>query len=392
MAKKSEKAEAAEQGESIITSTVQKTAMGEIDTMTVAPRGETTVDTGDDEDTADKVVITDKVAAREAAESGDEKTDKNLQDDVGQKPKKKFAQTRDGRIAGLTREKNEYLRELEELRGQKAKDDEEKQELRRGKMLSDHAAVEHYADALAAKMEAAERTHKDALDAGDTEKASKASKAMAELAAKQEQVKAWKSANPLPDEKAEAAEAAERSTRKTQAEEKKSVPAPHPETQRWVAENPWFDEKAADYRPEMREEAQAFANLIETRLKRLGNAAAIGSRDYFDLIDKHMAQMFPDAYGAAADDDEEDETPKPKTPAGGIPRMNGASGVAPARSSATGRQPEPETNPNKISLNQEQREVAHALILKHPNGQPYTNREKEVAYARGLKQTTQKGA
>jgi hypothetical protein len=49
-------------------------------------------------------------------------------------------------------------------------------------------------------------------------------------------------------------------------------------------------------------------------------------------------------------------------------------------------------NPNTIRLSQEQREVAHALILKHPNGQSYTTREKEVAYAKGLRLNNRKGA
>jgi hypothetical protein len=363
--------------------------MGEIDTLTVAPRGETVVDIGEDDGTG--VQIADKVARAEQepppadGKDGDDDApdgNRNLLDDVGVKKKgKPFNKTRDGRIAELTRknsqsesEKAALLAELEELRGGK-------ESLEREKAKSDRAAVLHYADNLALKRKEVQREHKDALDAGDTEKASKAAAEMAEIAAKQAQVDAWKANNPEPKEGEPEPKAAPR-----EAEKPKQQQAPaHPETAAWIAANPWFDQAKPEFDQARREEAQAFAQLLEARLRRAGNAQAIGSRDYFDLIDRHMQE----AFGGEADDDEEEVTTQRPAP----PRMTPGSGVAPARSNATGRAAEEApANPNSVRLTAEQREVAHALILKHPNGQSYSTREKEVAYAKGLRLNNRKGA
>ena len=361
--------------------------MGEIDTMTVAPRGETVVDIGEDDGTG--VQIADKVSAREQeppppADGDDDAPEgnRNILDDVGQKKKgKPFNKTRDGRIAELTRrnsqsesEKAALLAELEELRGGMSAVEREKKK-------SDYAAVQHYADNIALKRKEAQREHKEALDAGDTEKASAAAAMMADLAAKSAQVEEWKARNGDPTAEPDAEKKPDAPKPQT-----RQVAAPPPETAAWIAANPWFDSSKPDYDASMREEAQAFAQLLEARLKRVGNAQAIGSREYFDLIDRHMQETF----GGGDDGGEEEVAPPAR---GAPPRMSQGSGVAPVRSNATGRTADDApANPNAVRLSVEQREVAHALILKHPNGTPYSTREKEVAYAKGLRLNNRKGA
>lgn len=377
----------AERGESIISSETQKTATGEIDTLTVAPRGETVVDIGDDDGAG--VQVADKVSPRESepppADGEDDAPEgnRNILDDVGQKKKAKpFNKTRDGRIAELTRDKHRsesekaaLLAELEELRGGMSAVEREKKK-------SDYAAVQHYADNIALKRKEAQREHKEALDAGDTEKASAAAALMAELAAKAAQVEDWKARNSDPTAEPDA----DAKPNAPKAPVRQAAPPPPPETAAWLAANPWFDQSKPEYDQGRREEAQAFAQLLEARLRRVGNAQAIGSREYFDLIDRHMQETF----GGAEDEGEEEAPPARPAP----PRMSQGSGVAPVRSNATGRAAEdaPPSNPNLVRLTEEQKEIAHALILKHPNGQSYSTREKEVAYARGLRVNNRKGA
>lgn len=388
--------------ESNISHTTTRTAVGDIDKITVSPKGDTQVDLEDrDEGDENGVQVTDKVAAREDREEGgdggaaDEGGDgapknKNLTDDVGQRHavKKPFRKTRDGRINELTREAREAQRTAEDYRTELEAERAKSAKLTEEKGKSDYAAVLHYRDKLKAEKSALTRQLKDAKDSADTAAESEIQSKMSTVDAELNGAENWVKSNEQPKQGAQPKEAPEPEVR---------APAkPQPvqytgETARWVSENPWFDAGSADHDPAMAEYARNYATYIETELKRVGNQKAIGTPDYFELIDKRMREVYADRFGG---DEGGDEEPPAQPQRGGLPRMQGGSNVAPARASQPGvsRQQPQGGNPNQVRLTQEQREIAHSLILKHPNGNSLTPREKEIKYAEGLRQTTRKGA
>ena len=393
MPKQSQQSEA-DRGESIVSMSTTKTAVGEIDTLTVAPKGDVEVDTGE-EGNEGGVVVTDKVAARQDAEGdggegegGEE--NRNLSDDVGQKQKpakKPFRKTRDGRINELTgrlreteRTADDYRTELEEERAKSARLEQEKKR-------SDHAAVSHWRDKLKADLASFTRELKDAKDRADTDKEAEIQAKMTETQVNLGQANGWLESNKLdgaaPTTEGEGAEPKPK-TETRQAAQPQKVEYKG-EAKRWVSENPWFEEGTADYDPVMAGEARDFATYLENRLVRVGNKAAIGSADYFELIDQHIRQAFPDRFGDEEGDGGQQDR-QAENGNGQQPARRGSQ-VAPVRgASTTVQRTEPaSTNPNRIVLSQEQREVAHALILKHPDGRPFTPKEKEIAYARGMR-------
>lgn len=390
--------------ESNISHTTTRTAIGDIDTITVSPKGDTQVDLKDgDEGDENGVQITDKVAAREDREEGgdggatDEGGDgapknKNLTDDVGQRHavKKPFRKTRDGRINELTREAREYERTAEQYRTELEAERAKNGTLAREKDTAEYAAALHYRDGLKAQKAMMTRQLKDAKDSADTAAEAEIQSKMSTVDADLSRAESWLGANADKDP-------SEKKPAKPAAEPEARAPAkPQPvqytgETARWVSENPWFDAGSTDHDPAMAEYARNYATYIETELKRVGNQKAIGTPDYFELIDKRMREVYADRFGG---DEGGDEEPAAQPQRGGLPRMQGGSNVAPARASQPGvsRQQPQGGNPNQVRLTQEQREIAHSLILKHPNGNSLTPREKEIKYAEGLRQTTRKGA
>ena len=372
-------------GESVVSMSTMKTAVGDIDTMTIAPKGETEVDIGEaDEGDQNGVQINDKVGARKEAPENDggdgdteggEEENRNLSDDVGDKPKKKpYKATRDGRINVLTgklrdseRTAEDYKRELEEERAKRTALAEEKR-------VSDYAAVMHYSDKLKADERELIRELKDAKDKADTEKEAEIQSKLSDVQGRKREAEAWVSNNKPPEvSKKEPAPAEAKTEAREQPRQKVTYQG---EAARWVKENPWFADGSPDHDPDLAAYAKNFATTLEIRLKRAGNEKGIGSKEYFDLIDNHMRQAFPDAFGDGGDDGEEEEAPPPK-----------GNGMAPVRSTgaAPAKGAQPSTNPNRVVLSQEQREVAHSLIMRHPNGTSLSAREKEIEYAKNLR-------
>lgn len=60
------------------------------------------------------------------------------------------------------------------------------------------------------------------------------------------------------------------------------------ETQEWASKNTWFNERSHDYDHALANEAHSYAKEFENNLLNSGNAHYIGSREFFDYIDKHV--------------------------------------------------------------------------------------------------------
>lgn len=132
---------------------------------------------------------------------------------------------------------------------------------------------------------------------------------------------------------------------------KPQAPQYAPETAAWMAANSWFSPSSDDYDEEMAIDARAFAQKLEARLKREGRANDIGSREYFQLIDEHLAQAYPDAFDAPA-------------PKGKMPTMKADKSVAPVARQSAPVQSQPKKS--VVKLTAEQRRIAEAVSPNLP--------------------------
>lgn len=320
------------------------------------------------------VVINDKDQQRLGAGEGEEGDGEGEDPPADRKPRKPYRKTRDGRINTITREKQEAVSEAERLKA-------ENEELKRQKAESDFAAVVNYGDKLKLDQRQLQADLKRAIEEGDTDKQAELTTQQAELAAEITRVEGWKKSNKPPV--ADDGQRQPQQQQQQRPQQQQRQPRFDDNTQAWIDSTDWFNPKSQGYEPEIAQEATAFAQILERRLHRQGKANLIGSDEYFQEIEQHVAQEFPDYFEDAGEGDGIDDDPPPRQapPA----RRPVGSRVAPATRTAVPGQRPAAGSPNQIRLSQEQREFARGLFLSHPDGRPYSAAEKEKAYALQLR-------
>ena len=260
-------------------------------------------------------------------------------------PKPKFrANQRISELARQNAEKEQRLAELErQLR--------ERDELLAAERTAQFKAVE---TGLNSELAAARRKLADAHTLGDGEAIAAATEEVARLASDLSTVRAY---NTAPQRVAPQQEQRQQQVQPAQID---------PRTKAWVDSNPWFVPSNPDYDPELAVEAQAFAKKLEIRAQREGNAAFIGSDEYFNQINEHMARTYPDLF-------ELEEAPAQKK----VPPMASRQTVAPVQRQAAAMQ-----QPKKsgvVKLTREQREFAEMMAPNLPPQQAWAQ------YARHMK-------
>jgi hypothetical protein len=122
-----------------------------------------------------------------------------------------------------------------------------------------------------------------------------------------------------------------------------------PRTQAWISESPWFVPGTPEYDPELAVEAQAFAKKLEIRSQREGKQGYIGSDEYFNQINAHMAKTYPDVF-------EYEAPPAAKK----VPTMRADKNVAPVQRQDAAMQPKQKGN--IVRLSAEQRDMAERMF------------------------------
>jgi hypothetical protein len=180
-------------------------------------------------------------------------------------------------------------------------------------------------------LEAAERGYKEAYEAGDPDLIAAAQTKIAKAALKLDKAENMK---PIPVEE-----------KKFEPQDKTPT---HPRTAKWLEDNAdWWGKD---------EEMTAAASGLDRKLQRQYGADYIGSKDYFETIDKTMRKRFPENF-TDSQSYEDDETPSKKvsepeedyTP---VRATKPASVVAPATRS---------TPPNRIRLKASEVAIARRL-------------------------------
>lgn len=276
----------------------------------------------DDEDEAEPVVAAEEPEQKPAEEDEPPKRRNRLQERVTELARR--AAEAEARAEAAERARAQYEERLNE---------------------GNAAQVGALENALKAELSATKRELIDAKTIGDYEKEVEATAKLSKLSADLSAIEAFKAGAPRQPER--------------QEQRQQEQPKVAPETSAWLAANTWFSPQAPDYDEELAAEAQGFARKLEIKLKREGKADQIGSREYFALVDEHMAKTYPDVF--------DDPTPQPTRK---MPAMSGKSNVAPVgRQTAPAQQPKKST---KVLLTADEKRLAEAISPNLPREQAWT--------------------
>lgn len=264
-------------------------------------------------------------------------------------PRKKRSENRIQELARRAQEAERRAQEAEERLKQEA-------DLRR---QSDAAMMSHYEQRLQRDFQTVQAQLKEAISVGDVDQQIELQGKMMQLQTDVQSVEAWKAQNANVNVDPEAPEAPRRQP------DPAPTPQLEPRTASWIQENTWFQPQSPDFDPEMHEEATAYAQRLERKLRREGRADEIGGDDYFAEIDQFIQTEF---YSA----------PKKATP-----RMASDNSVAPV--SRTNQPGVPAKQSKTVRLSADQRRMAVQLAesgaIRKPNGGRMTPAEAEKHYA-----------
>lgn len=300
-----------------------------------------------------------------------------VEDDVGQRQPRQNNGAR-SRINKLTREKHEATTRAEILTQENERLKSDFQKVRQSAQVSDRAALIHYETAVKGELEGARRFSIEATASGDPEKIADANIALSRAAQKQQELDSWKANQPA----APAASAAPQPQPRAETRQQPEPVQLDPALKSWIDDNPWFAAaNADDFDAEMHQEATAYATMLERKYMRQGKQDQIGTKPYFEEVNKHMRSEFPDYFG---DEPAPQPTPGRRTPPMAAPRT----GVVPAaNTNGSARADGRSVNGTKVTLSAEERKFAHtmaangALMVK---GRKATPEEAEILYGKQI--------
>ncbi len=237
------------------------------------------------------------------------------------------------RINQLFREKSQAEHEAQVLRA-------ENERLRQLSEVSNNAAMTHYDKSVKLRLERAIQLKTEALQNEDIEAQVKADVEMSRVAAQIEQLDAWKAQQASMSN--QQAYQQQQQTMQPQYEEQEPL---NEVTENWLSENTWFVPGSQDYDPDMQEEVQAFADALDRKLRRTGQADRILTDEYFDEINDYVSREF---YG---------EQPQSRVNKGNLTMkpINNRAPVAPVSRSGQTNAPQKSV---KITLTSEERDFA----------------------------------
>ncbi len=233
----------------------------------------------------------------------------------------------------------------------------------------------HYEARVTAELAAAEKAAEEAIAGGDPKTIAAANKMLAMKASEQGQIDAWKASQPKVEKKAGGEVEKPNDGDGKQVERQPMRAAPNPVRDAWIASNPWFDNRADEFDPEMQQEAVSYAQIVERRLIRQGRENEVGKKTYFEEINKHMTQEFPDVF--------QNTRRMPNMSGGGnvgvAPPVRGNGGAGGGGGSGSSI---------KIKLTAEQRDFAinnaRNGAVKGPNGEKLTDDQAVARFARKI--------
>ena len=225
------------------------------------------------------------------------------------------------------REKEAALREQQEALAVAQRILDENRKLKNVLQTGEKELISTYQSSAEMEVEKASRNYKEAYDSGDSDKLLEAQQEMIRAQLKLDKAKNFKPT--VQNEENDVQLAPQRSQN----------PQMDPKVASWVSKNPWFVDQN---KRSMRRYAEGVHEDLEARYGR----GFIGTDEYYAAIDKEVQRRFPEEFGGASTNDEEE---KPQ-------RTKPSTVVAPAKRS---------TAPKKVVLSKTQVGLAKKLGLSN---------------------------
>lgn len=225
------------------------------------------------------------------------------------------------------REKEAALREQQEALAVAQKILDENRKLKNVLQSGEKELISTYQNSAEMEVEKASRNYKEAYDSGDSDKLLEAQQEMIRAQLKLDKAKNFR---PTVQNEENDVQLAPQRTQNPQMD---------PKVASWVSKNPWFVDQN---KRSMRRYAEGVHEDLEARYGR----GFIGTDEYYAAIDKEVQRRFPEEFGNASRNDEEE---KPQ-------RTKPSTVVAPAKRS---------TAPKKVVLSKTQVGLAKKLGLSN---------------------------
>lgn len=308
--------------------------------------------------------------------------------------KKTFKRRGPKRYATLTHERDEARGYANQLQAELERERARAAELEAKANEASNVAMHSYAAKAESDLREARAFHSAAIESGDPGKITEAAERLASAKSTMDDVESWKKS-----QKTAPAEP-QRQPQPRQQPQNAQIPDLPPEIKSWMVENRYFDAvqrdsngdvvfdrsgrpvENPDYDDDMHIEATMFATKLERQIASGRLAYKVSSPEYFQAVEEHMRQQFPDYFG-----EEEQEQPKQQ------PRK--ASPVAaPTRSMSSGGEAK---SPTRFKLTGDQIRFVKKMVdngggPKYPQGHPQEFKpmsfaDAKVSYARRLMNT-----
>jgi hypothetical protein len=291
------------------------------DTLDVSVEGDDVdikVDVKDDTPTEDRFVEPLPETIKEDLEKADES------EDYSHNVKLKFKQYKKA-WHDERREKEAALREQQEALAVAQRILDENRKLKNVLQSGEKELISTYQSSAEMEVEKASRNYKEAYDSGDSDKLLEAQQEMIRAQLKLDKAKNFKPTVQNDENDVQL------------APQRPQNPQMDPKVASWVSKNPWFVDQN---KRSMRRYAEGIHEDLEARYGR----GYIGTDEYYAAIDKEVQRRFPEEFGSASTNDEEERPQRTKP----------STVVAPAKRS---------TAPKKVVLSKTQVGLAKKLGL-----------------------------
>ncbi len=280
-------------------------------------------------------------------------------EDIEKHKKHKKHKTLKTEFNKVQREKYQALNEIEMLRV-------ENERLQKLAALTAESATYHNDKSIELKLAQARSAKVAAYETADTEGMLKADELFAEAMNAKAESDRWKSQQKYNKEQ-QAIRAQQEQWQYQQQQQYQQQAEPeaymNEESETWVSNNPWCNPESTDYNDEIAQEVLEYSKLIDKKYARLGQEDKILSQQYFDEIDKFVAEHYSDN-----DDMGEHEAPaKRAAPPVKVPQPQARTNInmKPVRQNVapvgkTVKQAAP-SNPNRVVLSAKERDFVKTM-------------------------------
>jgi|ERR1700692_52655 len=157
---------------------------------------------------------------------------------------------------------------------------------------SNNASMIHYEDSVKLQLDKAKESKKRAIELNDVDGIVDADAELAQVVAKLENLNHWKAQD--------AAARYQQSQQPPQQQPSEQNYSPDydldeddvkEKVEKWVSQNPWFDEKSIDYDEEKAHAVRAYADSLDFDLRRKGKDHLILTPSYFNKIDQYASYI-----------------------------------------------------------------------------------------------------